>query len=157
MEDGQYRKAIQALSSDGLAPISFDVIKEMESKHPQSPPPSIPPSQPQSPIELVDTQVIKALRSFPNGSAPGPSNLRATHLKEAVSCPSPGKAAHATQALTRVVSLLCNGHAPSQIVPHLCGATLLPIQKKGGGLRPIAVGEIMRRHDFKMFIQVCKG
>ena len=57
VEDGQwqYRKAIQALSSDGLAPISFDVIKEMQSKHPQSPPPSIPPSQPQSPVELVDT------------------------------------------------------------------------------------------------------
>ena len=153
VEDGQYRKAIQALSSDGLAP---DVIKEMESKHPQSLPPSIPPSQPQSPIELVDTQVIKALRSFPNGSAPGPSNLRATHLKEAVSCPSPGKAAHATQALTRVVSLLCNGHAPSQIVPHLCGATLLPIQKKGGGLRPIAVGEIMRRLTSKCLSKCVK-
>ena len=116
VEDGQYRKAIQALSSGGLAPITSDVVKEMQAKHPQSSPPSIRLSQPQSPIELVDTQVIQALRSFPNGSAPGPSNLRANHLKEAVSCPSPGEAARATQALTRVVSLLCDGRAPSQIV-----------------------------------------
>ena len=156
VEDGQYRKAIQALSSGGLAPITSDVVKEMQAKHPQSSPPSIPLSQPQSPIELVDTQVIQALRSFPNGSAPGPSNLRANHLKEAVSCPSPGKAARATQALTRVVSLLCDGRAPSQIVPHLCGATLLPIQKKGCGLRPIAVGEVLRRLTSKCLSKCVK-
>ena len=55
-----------------------------------------------------------------------------------------------------MVSLLCNGHAPSQIVPHLCGATLLPIQKKGGGLRPIAVGEIMRRLTSKCLSKCVK-
>ena len=30
-------------------------------------------------------------------------------------------------------------------MPHLCGATLLALHKKSGGLRPIAVGEVLRR------------
>ena len=31
------------------------------------------------------------------------------------------------------------------MVPHLCSATLFASKKKDGGLRPIAVGEVLRR------------
>ena len=89
--------------------------------------------------------VLRAIKSFPAGSAPGPSSLRASHLKEAILCPSPDCAAHATRALSNVVRLLSNGCAPPEVVPHLCGTTLLACQKKGGGLRPIAVGEVLHR------------
>ena len=85
------------------------------------------------------------MSSFPGDSAPGPSGLRANHLKEALRCPSPDCAVHATCALTGVVKLLCGGRAPHDVIPHLCGASLLPCNKKGGGLRPIAVGEVLRR------------
>ena len=30
-----------------------------------------------------------------------------------------------------------------KLSPYLCGATLLPNRKKNGGLRPIAVGEVL--------------
>ena len=43
-----------------------------------------------------------------------------------------------------VVNLLCAGRAPSCILPYLCGASLLACKKKGGGLHPIAVGEVLR-------------
>ncbi len=43
------------------------------------------------------------------------------------------------------MNLLASGHAPPTILPHLCGATLIAIRKKGGGLRPIAIGEFLRR------------
>ena len=46
--------------------------------------------------------------------------------------------------LSGVVNLLCAGQAPSEVVPYLCGATLFAC-KKGDGVRPIAVGEILRR------------
>ena len=42
IEVGQYQKGIQALTSDGLAPASLDILDEMLTKHPQSPPPSLP-------------------------------------------------------------------------------------------------------------------
>ena len=86
-----------------------------------------------------------ALRSFPTGSVPGPSGLRSNHLKEAVFFPSPHRASLTLQHFTGVVNLLCAGRAPQVIVPHLCGDFLLPYRKKDGGLRPIAVGEVLRR------------
>ena len=106
------------------------------------PPLSHPPPTPPSPI-ISETCVLKALKSFPSGSAPGPSNLWANHLKEAIQCPSLDWSAHATCALTGVIQLLCAGHCPPDIMPHLCSATLLASKKKGGGLRPIAVGEVL--------------
>ena len=48
-----------------------------------------------------------------------------------------------------MVKLLCAGNTPAEVVPFLCGAILLACQKKGGGLRPIAVGEVLRRLSSK--------
>ncbi len=145
VEDGQYRKAIQALSSEGLANVSPKVLEEMLAKHPQSAPPPIPPDPSPSPPNISEEEVLKALRSFPGGSAPGPSSLRANHLREAVLCPSPDRAARALRALSGLVRILCAGRAPQEVIPHLCGATLLATKKKDGGLRPIAVGEVLCR------------
>ena len=88
---------------------------------------------------------MRALKSFPNGTAPGPSSLRANHLKEAVFCPSPTQSEFALKGLVGVVNLLVAGRAPSCIIPFLCGASLLACQKKDGRLRPIAIGEVLRR------------
>ena len=41
--------------------------------------------------------------------------------------------------------LLSNCCAAPEVAPHLCGASLLAYQKKDGGVRPIAVGEALRR------------
>ena len=49
------------------------------------------------------------------------------------------------KALHKLVNLLCSGSAPSCIMTHLCGASLLASIKKDGGLRPIAVREVLRR------------
>ena len=145
MEDGQYKKATHALTSGGLAQASAEVYEEILAKHPQvnSPPTPTDPAPP--PVHVAEVDVITALKSFPNGSAPGPSSFRANHFKEAVFCPSPDHANNAIQALLGVVNLLCAGRAPPEVVPHLCGASLFAYKKKDCGLRPIAVGEILRR------------
>ena len=99
MEDGQYRKAIQALSSVGLAPPSPEVLDGMLSKHEQAPPPPTPATNatPTS-ANISEADVLSAMKSFPAGSSPGPSSLRGSHLKEVLLCPSPDFAAHATRA-----------------------------------------------------------
>ena len=117
----------------------------MRFKHPSAPPPSPFSSPAPSPVQVSSVEVVKALRSFPSGSAPGPTCLRASHLIEAVFCPSPDHSSYALQGLVGVVNLLCRGCVAPSIRPHLCGATLLACQKKGGGLHPIAVGEVLRR------------
>ena len=122
-----------------------DVVAEMLAKHPQADPPSIPSDPAPPPLQVTEMDVVRALRSFPNGTAPGPSNFRANHLKEAVFCPSPDRANFALQGLLGVVNRLCAGRAPSVVIPHLCGASLFACKKRGDGLRPIAVGEVLRR------------
>ena len=157
MEDGQYTKATQALTSDGLAQASAEVYKEMLAKHPQVNPPPTPTAPAPPPVQVAEVDVFKALKSFPNGSAPGPSSFRANHFKEAVFCPSPDRANNAVQALLGVINLLCAGRAPPEVVPHICGASLFACKKKGGGLRPIAVGEILRRLTSKCISRVVQA
>ena len=151
VEDGQYRKAIQSLTSVGLAQASADI--EMLAKHPQANPPHLPPDPVPPPVQISERVVVKALWSFPSGTAPGPSGLRANRLKEAVFCPSPDRANFALRSLTSVVSLLCTGKSLPDVTPHLCGASLFACKKKDGGLRPIAVGEILRRLTSKCISQ----
>ncbi len=135
-QNGQYSKAIKSLTSEGAAPADEEVL---EVKHPQVSTPVIPPGPTPSPIKST---VVKGVKSFPPGSAPG---LRPSHLREAILCPSPDYANRLLFSLTGLVNLLASGHAPPTILPHLCGATLIAIWKKGGGLRPIAIGESLRR------------
>lgn len=40
---------------------------------------------------------------------------------------------------------MLKGRVPSTVLPYLYGATLTPLLKKDGGIRPIAVGNTMRR------------
>ena len=122
VEAGQYRKAIQALTSGGLAPPSAEIVDEMLAKHPQSPLPPTPSSPAPPPGIVLEAQVAKALRSFPSDSAPGPSMLRANHLKEAVFCPSADRGNKALRAITTTINHLSDGHTHP---PHLCGANLL--------------------------------
>ena len=42
VQEGQYSKAIKALTSNGLASPSPEILQEMLGKHPQAPPPSVP-------------------------------------------------------------------------------------------------------------------
>ena len=154
VEDGQYRKAIQLLSSYGLADVTADVFDEILAKHPQVDPPCIPSDPLPPPLQVTEMDIVRALRSFPNGTAPGPSKFRANHLKEAVFCPSPDRANYALRGLLGVVNHLCAGRVPRELLPHLCGASLFACKKKGGGVRPIAVGEVLRRLTSKC---VCRA
>ena len=79
VENGQYRKAIQSLSSEGFAQASSEVLDEMLSEHPQSGPPSIPADPVPPPVQVVCVDIVRTLRSFPSSTAPGPSCLRANH------------------------------------------------------------------------------
>ena len=144
-QEGQFTKALQALTSAGMADPDRTVLGEMEEKHPpaQGPPLQIPTTDlPQ--ISFGQAEVEKAVRKFRRGSAPGPSGLRPEHLRVALQA-APGRRDRALQSLTQLVNAMAGGGVPERVAPFLAGARLHAAKKKSGGLRPIAVGNLLRR------------
>jgi hypothetical protein len=153
-QEGEYTRAVQALLSTGLAKHNRDTVREMRAKHP--PPSHTSSFQPQtadSPqMSFSQAQVTKAVQSFRRGSAPGPSGLRAEHLKAAMKSSPPNRRDKATEAITRLVNTMAGGSVPAEVAPYLSGARLHAGNKKDGGIRPIAVGNICRRLTSKCFM-----
>ena len=58
--------------------------------------------------------------------------------------------------LLGVLQLMINGQAPRNIAPYLAGAGLVALRKPKGGVRPIAVGEILRRLAAKCLCDIVK-
>ena len=83
-----------------------------------------------------------AIRSFPRGSAGGPSGLRPQHLQDAL---IPGWADEVLRQCTSVINLLAQGRAPESVRPWPGGATLTALPKPTGDHCPIASGETLRR------------
>jgi hypothetical protein len=148
VQDGQYSKATKALTSLGIARTTPDVLQALRDLHPHQDAPTCSSTQEPSvtPVVLTPDQALHALRSFGEGTAPGPSLMSAAFFKNAVFANSPHKGERALKVLTGVLNLMAAGRFPSAVQPFLCGARLIAANKKQtGSYRPIAVGEVLRR------------
>ena len=152
LEEGDFGGAVRLASSDDtLAAMNDSTFTALQDKHPSPHPDShIPPLQldlqSQSiSISVMEEDIIKAVRSFPNGSAGGPDGLKPQHLKDMIGPSAVDGFQALLPALTSFVKLVLEGRAPSSITPYFFGANLTALQKKDGGVRPIAVGCTLRR------------
>lgn len=141
--EGYDRKACAALLSTGLCPTTPATVQALQALHPVRPPPSSPATHalPIAPEVTVDV-VAKALQSFPADRAPGPSGLRVQHLREAASA---GESDALLEHLASLIGLLVQGQACPAAAAAFAGASLIALPKPRGGLRPIAIGETLRR------------
>ena len=67
------------------------------------------------------------------------------HLLHAVNCGGPDQSKRAITSITKFVNLASRGQLPEFVAPILCSATLTALKKLKGGVRPIAVGVVIRR------------
>jgi len=106
------------------------------------------PSPISPPLRVTPAAVRAAVSSFPNGSAGGPDGLRPQHLKDLL-VNSTNKDPLLSD-ITNLCNLFLSGNIPNNVCPTIFGANLLAISKKGGGVRPIAVGYVWRRLTAKV-------
>ena len=146
-------KAARALDSFGVHEPTESIQSKLVDKHPQEllddeergPPPTVTQAH-RDRVEAIDTSEInEAVRRFAQASAGGGSALSPTHLKELLRVPEAQDENGLCAALAGLATRLARGQAPRDIIPWLTGAPLTPLRKRDGGVRPIAVGETIRR------------
>lgn len=86
-------------------------------------------------MHVTEQDVATAIRSFPAGSAAGPDGL---HLLDLITCKEAGR--ELVSAITALTNLLLEGRCPAEVVTILFGGRFFCLQKKSGGVRPIAIG-----------------
>ena len=150
LEEGDFKGAVKlACSEDTIADMSIATLSALQQKHPSPHPDSCIPPLPQGSVahtvSVSVEEVAKAIRSFPNGSAGGPDGLRPQHLKDMVGPSTAGGGHVLLSALASFLSLVLAGRTPPSFRPYFFGANLIALQKKDGGVRPIAVGCTLRR------------
>ena len=96
-------------------------------------------------LSLTLSLSLKAYSGVPSSLFPLVPPQDHLDFRESIWDPSPARSECVLSSISSLVSLLCSGSAPPEVTPHLCGATLLAHCKKDGGVRPIAVGEVLRR------------
>jgi len=129
-----------------IAPIDKDTIASLKAKHPSGhrnpfgsepgPAPGLSPSQ---------DDVLSAINSFKAFSAPGISGWTVPLLRLATKAPK------VVEFLTTLTGMVGQGSAPGQSM--LCASRLTPLLKKDGGLRPIAVGDLLYRLVTKVLLR----
>lgn len=147
--EGNIKGAARLLfSSDTLAPDTSDTLAALLSKHPNPDTNLVlpdPPSPTDRCLQVTSDEVLRAVCSFPNGSAGGLDGLSPQHLKDLLghSCGEAGDGL--LKELTFLVNLMLQGKVSQEVTSILYGANLCALIKRDGGIRPIAVGTTYRR------------
>lgn len=148
LEEGNIKGAVRLVcSEDKPAPCTAETLTALRQKHPPAAPDRRPACCPTSSPrfeapQVLDVDIARAIRSFPAGSAGGPDGITPQHLKDLT---APGVSGDLLEVLVEFVNTLLNGGLPDNINEVLYGGNLLAVQKKDGGIRPIAIGYTWRR------------
>lgn len=147
--DGDISGAVRELASDGgLAPYNDSTLEALRGKHPSAPEnlslPE-PPDDSMDPVVASEDDVRKAILSFKVGSSGGPDGLRPGHIRSLIGHGAAEAGTRLLTTLTEFVNVMLRGEVPNFAVPLLFGASICALQKKDGGIRPVAVGNTFRR------------
>ena len=120
------------------------MYSQLLDKHPAPPAGRYPAPDPRPTVavQVSESEMLRAVHSFPAGSAGGPDGVTHSPL-EMVNCVEAGS--ELVSALTGFTNCLLQGEIHPEVSQILFGGNLIALEKKSGGVRPIAVGYTLRR------------
>lgn len=139
VEKGFISRAARAMAEPAsLAATSRDTLAALKAKHPSGVyfPFGGAATPRTGPLPSKD-DVLEAIQSFPTDTAPGLSGWTIPLLKEATRKPK------VAEFLAKLAHLFQTGKLP--FMQGLAAARLIPLQKKDGGVRPLAIGDLIYR------------
>ena len=81
---------------------------------------------------MSEDELIKAIKSFPAGSAGGSDGLWPQHLKDMIGPATDSSQQTLPPALMSLKDLVLNDNTPASIRPYFFGATLIALEMEGG-------------------------
>ena len=137
---GELSRAAKILTSHGFAPPSEESIQRLRAKHPaRKMSLTLSDVDEVSSIQLKKSVVLESSRKSPRGSRAGPSGWRFEHLRVLQDNAS------TSNLLFSLCSLIAEDKVPPSAVPLLSCSRLIALPKSNGDVRPIAIGETLRR------------
>ena len=94
---------------------------------------------------VTNFDLYKAIITFPNGSAAGSDKIVPQIFKDFVSKSNGSAGLNFLKSLSKLINLIGDGKIPKPLRPFFFGAKLIALIKIDGGLRPIAIGNTLRR------------
>jgi len=154
VESGNISSGFRSLNSFGVHPSNQITFKKLVSLHP-----TVPEFQYQSKQSDFNTlpsfsftpdMIEKSIKSFPNGSASGPDGFRVEWLKDLLRKKNINSDFRIS--LDKLFGLISSGKGPVTVAPYFTSARLIPLKKKDEGVRPIAIGCVLRRLMSKLLL-----
>ncbi|CEL92307.1 unnamed protein product [Vitrella brassicaformis CCMP3155] len=149
VRQGELSRAARRLTAAKVAPATAATLQQVKDLHPAAPLPRKPqtqnsPDEPAVPLTVPPRVLLAALKTAPRGSAAGPTGWRYEHLR---ACMGEGDASaeDGTVPLPSFVYRMLAGNMPDSCTTTLSAARLFALMKDNGGVRPIAVGDVLRR------------
>ena len=150
LENERPSDACRALQSKGSAPPTQATVEALAALHPQVPPVPKPDQLPDA-MQVEWKDVLEALNGFKKGAAPGLSKITHELLLMAALHP---QTTDMPQILTAVVNKLLRGDLHPDVVPYFAGGELAALNKEPSGVRPISMGEVLRKVAGKCALKV---
>jgi hypothetical protein len=142
----RFSDAMKAMLSQGSAAWTQDILDTVKGLFPtEQLPESTPVNSQQPPLQVKTATVVSQIRSFKVGSSGGKDGLLPQHLQDLLSVRVSNLADAFQAAITGLVNIALAGKLPAPIAPYITSAPVIPLYKKNGGIRPIAIGETFRR------------
>ena len=137
---GNYSKSNRILQSSGLAANNQETFDQLQALHPEGPPLCVVERREPLASFITEDDYTRALWNCRNGLSIGPDGSHVEYFK---SCHY--LVTGFPRRVTSILNLLIGNSVPNQIRPLLSCSKLIALNKGGGRVRPIGIGNVLRK------------